>query len=92
MPDKTALMPGIARKRWTKKKIIDLFNNSDEAKEGNIQYPMKSLSNKRLDIIITEICGLLSHNNGLEQGAFYVAHLMPSVPCVQSIPAKNPNL
>ena len=66
MPDKTALMPGIARKKWTKKKIIELFNNSDAAKEGNMQYPLKSLSNKRLDTIITEICGLLSHNNGIE--------------------------
>lgn len=24
--EKTSLMPGIARKNWTKKKIIDLFN------------------------------------------------------------------
>ena len=62
MPDKTALMPGISRKKWTKKRIIDLFNNCETAKEGNMRYPSKSLSNKRLDVIISEICDLLSHN------------------------------
>ena len=63
MPDKTALMPGIGRKKWTKKQLIDLFNNSETAREGNIQYPLKSLSNKRLDVIFNEICGLLSHGD-----------------------------
>jgi hypothetical protein len=67
MPDKTALMPGIGRKKWTKKQIIELFNNSETAKDENIQYPSKSISNKRLDVIFNEICGLLSHNNGFQR-------------------------
>lgn len=61
--DKTALMPTISARKWTKKKLIDLFNNSDTAKEDNLHYFPKSLSNKRLTDIVREICELLDHNN-----------------------------
>ena len=49
-------------KKWTKKQIIDLYNNSEASKESNIQYSSKSLSSKRLLRIVTEICDILSHN------------------------------
>ena len=55
----TALMPGILNKKWTKKQIIELYNNSVEAEESNIEYPMKSISNKKVSRIIGEICELL---------------------------------
>lgn len=63
LPDETALLPTISRKKWTKKKFIDLFNNSETAKDENLQYSPKSLSNKRLADIVNEICKLLGHNN-----------------------------
>ena len=62
MPGKTALIPGIGRKKWTKKRIIDLFNDSQTAKEENLQYPSKSLSNKKLTDIVNEICMMIEHN------------------------------
>jgi hypothetical protein len=65
MPDQIALFPGIARRKWTKARIIDLFNNSETAKEGNMKYSPKSLSNKRVAEIVNEICHLLGHNNRL---------------------------
>ena len=55
----TAIMPGILNKKWTKKQIIELYNNSVEAKESNIEYPMKSISSKKVSRIIGEICDLL---------------------------------
>jgi hypothetical protein len=55
----TSLMPGILNKNWTKKQIIELYNNSVNANETNIKYPLKSLSNKKLSRIIGEICELL---------------------------------
>jgi hypothetical protein len=54
-----AIMPGILNKKWTKKQIIELFNNSMNANETNIKYPLKSLSSKKLSRIIGEICELL---------------------------------
>lgn len=59
MPKQYALTPGFPFQKWTKKQIIELFNNSETAKEENIQYPLKSLSNKKLSKIVTEICDLL---------------------------------
>ena len=54
-----AIMPGILNKKWTKKQIIELYNNSQNAKENNSNYPIKSLSSKKLSRIIGEICELL---------------------------------
>jgi len=45
--------------------MIELFNDSATAKEGNMRYSSKSLSNKRLGVIITEICDL--PENGRDQ-------------------------
>jgi len=58
-PEHTTLMPGILNKRWTKKQIIELYNNRGNAKDSSIKYPLKSLSNKKLTRIIGEICELL---------------------------------
>jgi hypothetical protein len=52
-------MPGILNRKWTKKQIIELYNNSAEAEESNIKYPMKSISNKKVSRIVGEICELL---------------------------------
>ncbi len=53
MPDKNFISPGFVAKKWTKKKIIELYNNSSNAKNLNISYPLKSLSSKRLAKILT---------------------------------------
>ena len=54
-PEHFTLSPGMAFKRWTKKRIIELYNNSPNAKENNNSYPIQSLSNKRLSRIIPDI-------------------------------------
>ena len=60
MTDQTTLAPGIGRKNWTKKRIIDLFNNSSTAQEEEIHYSLKSISNKRVATIVNEICTMLA--------------------------------
>ena len=62
MVEQIALFPGFSRRKWTKRQIIDLFNNSEFAKEENLQYSPKALSNKRLAEIVQEICNMLGHN------------------------------
>lgn len=41
-------------KKWTKARIIDLYNSAKE-KIGEVQYASGSISNKRVDKIIEEI-------------------------------------
>ena len=53
------LSPGFAFKRWTKKRIVEIFNSSTNALELMQEYSIKSLSNKRLDKIVRDICELL---------------------------------
>jgi hypothetical protein len=59
-PDKIYLTPGFFPKKWTKKRVIELYNNSSNAKESESNYPLKSLSSKKFSRIIGEICELLS--------------------------------
>jgi hypothetical protein len=58
-PEHFTLSPGMAIKRWTKKRVIELYNNSPNATYNKNSYPIKSLSNKRLSRIISDICELL---------------------------------
>ena len=55
-----AIAPGFAFKKWTKKQIVELYNNSSNAKKSDEKYPLKSLSNKKLSRIIGDICELLN--------------------------------
>lgn len=63
LPEQVALTPGFMQRKWTKKKIIQLFNQSETAKEINVQYSMNSLSSKRLSTIVADICSLIDQNN-----------------------------
>jgi hypothetical protein len=58
-PENYAIAPGFAFKRWTKKQIVELYNNSSNTKKSDKKYSLKSLSNKKLSRIIGDICELL---------------------------------
>ena len=58
--DKYTLSPGFVTKKWTKKKLIETFNNSSNARELNQEYSMKSLSSKKLEKVIEDICRILN--------------------------------
>lgn len=66
LPDEAALVPGLKQRKWTKNQIIDLFDNSETAKEKNLKYSRKSLSNKKLATIVTDICHILVQNLALD--------------------------
>jgi hypothetical protein len=50
------LSPGFLGKRWTKRQIIDLYHNHIGS---NRRYSARSLSNKRLPVIIAETSDLI---------------------------------
>ena len=61
--DSEILSPGFTFKRWTKKRIIDLFNASSNPKKQEKPYSMKSISNKKLSYIIKNICKLIKRHS-----------------------------
>jgi dTDP-4-dehydrorhamnose reductase len=50
------LSPGFLGKRWTKRQIIDLYNNQVGS---DPRYSARSLSNKRLSEVVAEISDLI---------------------------------
>ncbi len=61
LPEEYILSPGFVTKKWTKKKVIETFNNSSNAKESNQEYSMKSLSSKKVEKVIGDICRILNY-------------------------------
>lgn len=58
-PQNYVITPGFLRKKWTKKQIVALYNENLNENQKEHQYSTKSLSAKRLDKIVTDICTLL---------------------------------
>jgi len=58
-PGKYVLSPGFSFKRWTKKQLIETFNCSSNAQNSLQEYSTKSLSAKRLEKIVRDICELI---------------------------------
>ena len=54
LPEEMALAPGFTIRGWTKKEIINLFNNSLNAWELGLEYPLKVNPKKTLSTIISE--------------------------------------
>ncbi|MDD5596565.1 MAG: hypothetical protein PHV82_01390 [Victivallaceae bacterium] len=55
-PENYFISPGWVIKRWTKKRIIQLYNSFDC---NEVKYSEKSISANKLDRIIFDICNLL---------------------------------
>ena len=54
--EQCTLAPGFTIRRWTKQQIIDLYNSN--VRSDRI-YAVRSLSNKRLSDIVSEIANLI---------------------------------
>ena len=63
LADEGVVLPGFTFTRWTKRKIIDLYNESINSKETGISYSIKSLSSKKLSRIVADICELIENHN-----------------------------
>ncbi len=61
--DYMVVSPLTIDKRWTKRKVIEMFNQSDNAKELRMAYSDRGLSAKRFDRILTEIVHILLYPN-----------------------------
>ena len=54
--------PAFFNTKWTKKKLIDLYNNRDN-RRGTPPYTPDNPGAKRMSVIIGELAGLLEKNN-----------------------------
>lgn len=54
-----AITPAFTLKKWTKMNIVNEYNSSSNVIKNKLYFNSKSLSNKRLDVIIRELCELV---------------------------------
>ena len=59
-PDLSAISPFTFDRIWTKARVIEMFNRSANAQRAGLQYPQRSLANRRLDAVIREVAELLN--------------------------------
>jgi hypothetical protein len=57
--DLSAISPLTIDKNWTKARLVEMFNASANAQRAGLQYPQRSLANRRLDAIIRDVAELL---------------------------------
>lgn len=57
--EQRTLAPGFFPRKWTKKRIIELFNSSSNAKLLGVECSPRSLSNKSLADVVAEVAALL---------------------------------
>jgi hypothetical protein len=57
--DPLVMSPISFKKRFTKKKLIETYNNSNNCKENKTPYSEKSLSNKKYNKILEDILKLI---------------------------------
>ncbi len=57
-----SLAPGFNQKKWTRKKIIELYNTSANAAISNTSYSEKSLSAKTYPKIFNDVVDLIREN------------------------------
>ena len=53
--DPLVISPLTLKKKWTKKELINLYNQSKNCKSNNNPYPESSISNKKISVIFEEI-------------------------------------
>jgi hypothetical protein len=58
-PEMSVISPLTVDKRWTKARVIKMFNTSLNAQRAGLQY-QRSLANRRLDAVIRDVADLLS--------------------------------
>ena len=57
--DFSAISPLTLDRTWTKARVVEMFNNSANARRAGLQYPPRSLANRRLDAVIRDVAALL---------------------------------
>ena len=58
-PELDAISPFTLDRRWTKARVIEMFNTSLNAQRSGLRYLQRSLANRRLDAVIRDVVDLI---------------------------------
>lgn len=58
-PELSVISPLTVDKRWTKARVVAMFNTSMNAQRAGLQYPQRSLANRRLEAVIRDVADLV---------------------------------
>lgn len=64
-PESLTIMPAfVLHPQWTKQQMIDLYHQSANARESGVVYSGRSLGNKSVARVVTELCGFIRKRSG----------------------------
>ena len=61
VPKFSAISPLTLDKRWSKNRLIEMFNASANAQRAGLQYPYRSLGSRRIEVIVRDVADLQNH-------------------------------
>lgn len=62
LPESYVISPGFYFKKWTKKRLVNLYNQSVNARDTGVMYSDRSLGNKPFVRVFTELCSLINQS------------------------------
>ncbi|MGH7810214.1 MAG: hypothetical protein ACREP5_08065 [Candidatus Binatia bacterium] len=61
VPKFSAISPLTLDKRWSKSRVVEMFNASANAKRAGFQYPYRSLGSRTIEVIVRDVAALLNY-------------------------------
>jgi hypothetical protein len=61
VPKFRAISPLTLDKRWSKNRVVEMFNASANAQRAGLRYPYRSLSSRRMEVVVHDVADLLNH-------------------------------
>jgi len=61
VPKFSAISPLTFDKRWSKNRVVEMFNASANAARAGLQYPYRSLGSRPTEVIVRAVAALLNH-------------------------------
>lgn len=61
VPKFSAISPLTFDKRWSKNRVVEMFNASANAARAGLQYPYRSLGSRPIEVIVRDVAALLNH-------------------------------
>ncbi len=61
VPKFSAISPLTFDKRWSKKRIVEMFNASVNAERARLQYPYRSLGSRSIEVVVRDVAAVLNY-------------------------------
>ena len=61
VPKFSAISPLTLDKRWSKSRVVEMFNASANGDRAGLKYPYLSLGSRRIEVVVRDVRALLNH-------------------------------